>query len=254
MVPSDCRIDGAPMCRRVLSVPKLGNKTMVLLESKAQKLARVTSSHSYSTSKSTEPSKRHTPLSKKSSTALRNTRPYTYHTECPSVSPTCEPRMDGSCATTWHATYTRYPSLSTCGTTLSAIGVKGKTVSDLLCSPKLTCTVNELQKQGCRPCNCAQLARRHGLPLVDGHAVIRKPKHARAVFGNQAAIVLQDIRNEAIPSWYEARGTLLRSIRNTLRTLPVQTDTANSMYSECLSHLKSAWHVERRAAPWFTLW
>ena len=138
------------------------------------------------------------------------------------------------------------------GTTLSTISVKGKSISDLLCSPKLTCTVDELQKQGSRPCKCAKLAKRHGLPLVDGHAVIKHPKHAKAVFGNQAPNVLQDIRNEAIPSWYEARGTFLRRIRNTLRTLPVQTDTTSSMYSECLSHLKSAWHVERRAAPWFT--
>ena len=68
--------------------------------------------------------------------------------------------------------------------------MKSKSVSDLLCTPKLTCTIQELQERAPGMCNCRALAQQHNLPLVDGHIVVRRPKDARALFGKQAAIVL----------------------------------------------------------------
>ena len=138
------------------------------------------------------------------------------------------------------------------GTTISAIRVKGKSVSDMLCTPKLTCTIQELQDRAAGTCNCRALAQQHNLPLVDGHIVVRKPKDARALFGKQAAIVLQDVRSATVPSWYEAKSTFVRSVQHILHTLPVQRTSASEMYSQCLSHLKSAWHIEREVSPWFT--
>ena len=125
-------------------------------------------------------------------------------------------------------------------------------MSDLLCVPKLTCTIEELLARATGTCNCHTLAQQHHLPLVDGHIVVRRPKDARALFGKQAAIVLQDVRSATVPSWYETKSTFVRSVRHILRTLPVQSESASDMYSQCLSHLKSAWHIEREVSPWFT--
>ena len=40
------------------------------------------------------------------------------------------------------------------GTTISTINVKGRSVSDLLCKPKLTCTISELREQADGACDC----------------------------------------------------------------------------------------------------
>ena len=137
------------------------------------------------------------------------------------------------------------------GTTLSTIRVKGRSISDLLCSPKLTCTILELRDQASTPCNCRFLAKKYRLPTMDSHIVVRHSKHARALFGHQASIVLQDIRKTFVPSRYETRRTFVRGVKR-LHTLPVQTQSAGHMYSECVSHLKSAWHIKREVSPWFT--
>ena len=113
-------------------------------------------------------------------------------------------------------------------------------------------TKGTLPQQAERPCTCAHLAKTHNLPLVDGHIVARKPKDLRSLFGAQAAIVLPDIRNSPTPSRYETKQTFVHSARHILKSLPVQTDTADAMYSNCVSHLKSAWHVERQVVPWNT--
>ena len=49
----------------------------------------------------------------------------------------------------------------------------------------------------------------------------------------------------------EARSTFTRNVRHILCTLPVQSNSADTMYSAFLSHLKSAWHIEWQVSPWF---
>ena len=116
-------------------------------------------------------------------------------------------------------------------TTLFAICVKGRSISHLLCSPKLTCTIQEPKEQASKSCNCRILAKKYHLPTMDGHVVVRHPKHARAMFGHQVSIVLQDIRNAVVPSWYETRSTFVRSVKRALHTLPVQTQSARHIMS-----------------------
>ena len=138
------------------------------------------------------------------------------------------------------------------GTTTSPIRVKSKSVSDLLCIPKLTCTIEELHERAESTCNCQALAQQHHRPMVDGHIVVRRPKDARALFGKQAAIVLQDVRSATVPSSYETKSTFVRNVQHILRTLPVHSESASDMYSQCLSHVKSSSHIEREVSPWLT--
>ena len=100
-----------------------------------------------------------------------------------------------------------------------------------------------MRGQASQPCNSRQLAKKCHLPEVDSHIVVRHPKHARALFGHQASIILHDIRNAVVPSWCETSSTFVRRLKHVLHTLPIRTQSAGDMYFACLPHLESAWHI-----------
>ena len=69
------------------------------------------------------------------------------------------------------------------------------------------------------------------------------------MFGPTANILLQDMRREVVPPWYRCRHMITKNLSQLLGKIPVQGD-ASALYTEALSHVKTAWSFERLAQPW----
>ena len=137
------------------------------------------------------------------------------------------------------------------GRTLTVVAKRHTSVRDVLCTRKIPLNFSEIQEHATLPCKCADLAAAHGLPLVDGHLMVRRPAHLRKLFGNKTPIVIQDLKAEPVlPSW-TAKTMVTSGLKRLLSHLPVNPTSAPDLYTEVVSHVRTAWCAERTIQPWY---
>ena len=100
---------------------------------------------------------------------------------------------------------------------------------------------------------CVSLAKGLGIPLVDGHLFVRHPTSLRAVFGQQARLLLQHGNNDVCPTWSNVRRTIVKSLRQiVLQVLAEKGDTllVQELYAKLLSVAKRCWKGQHITVPW----
>ena len=139
------------------------------------------------------------------------------------------------------------------GRVLTVVAKRHTCVRDVLCTRKITLSFTEIQDAAAEPCNCAAIATQHGLPLLDGHIMARRPAHLRKIFGTQTPIITQDLKSEPVVPWWMAKNIVTSSLKRLLLSLPVHSvsDSASELYSTVLSHVHTAWCAERTVQPWY---
>ena len=139
------------------------------------------------------------------------------------------------------------------GRVLTIVAKRHTCVRDVLCTRKITLSFTEIQDAAAEPCNCAAIAARYGLPLLDGHIMARRPAHLRKIFGAQTPIITQDLKCEPVVPWWMAKNIVTSSLKRLLLSLPVHSvsDSASELYSTVLSHVHTAWCAERTIQPWY---
>jgi len=136
-------------------------------------------------------------------------------------------------------------------TRLGVVGVKGHTVRDILCNRGVKASMSEIHTLAHTDCHCSSIAQSLQIPLLEGHLVVRNANDLRKLFGLTAPLVMQDLRGEAIVDWRRSKNVIINSLGRALVGLPAVTYNAQDMYSEILSHVRSAWLYERAIQPWF---
>ena len=105
-------------------------------------------------------------------------------------------------------------------------------------------------------CACAQLIKRWGIPLVDGHLFVRHPDLLRSLFGKYARVLTQNARNDVHQAWKSVKQTVVQSLRQLfIAVLPEKQGerAVRQCYTDTLSAAKMGWGENKKLTPWF-LW
>ena len=134
------------------------------------------------------------------------------------------------------------------------IQVRNPSISQLLTDDVQYDTVADMQPAADQPCQCAHLAKRLGIPLVQGHLFIRHPRLLRHVSGIDSRVLLQHGNNDACPTWKTVRKSVVRSAREVLlKLLPerIADMQPSAFYSTLLACAKRCWRAQHITAPWY---
>ena len=107
---------------------------------------------------------------------------------------------------------------------ITLVRQKTPTVGDLCKSFQLRVPTDDVHT-ACStppPCECAHLAEKYGIPLVDGHCVTRDFKWLSDFSaGTDPAALTQNLKNALLPQWHRVRDDVHSNLRKTLRDIPI---------------------------------
>ena len=139
----------------------------------------------------------------------------------------------------------------------SVVQVRNPTVADALRAKPRVTTLHAMRDKVAAPqCPCAELHKKWGIPLIDGHIFARHPQVLSHIFGKRSKILTQNAKNDIVPAWESVKRPVIQSLRNLfLKLLPEKTSDAavKATYSAILKQVKQVWFEHRKKAPWI-LW
>ena len=107
---------------------------------------------------------------------------------------------------------------------ITLVRQKTPTVGDLCKSFQLRVPTDDVHS-ACNtplPCECAHLAEKYGVPLVDGHCVTRDFTWLSDYSaGADPAALTQNLKNALLPQWHRVRDEVHSNLRKTLRDIPI---------------------------------
>ena len=92
-----------------------------------------------------------------------------------------------------------------------------------------------------------------GFTVVDGHLFICQPSRLRRIFRAQARLVLRHSNDDACPTWWSVRHTIVQLCQFVLKILTTKVDftSVQQVYADILHTAKTCWKAQHIPAPWY---
>ena len=110
------------------------------------------------------------------------------------------------------------------------VGKRGKKVKDMIAPTTLRGSMEQALSKSEKACNCAR--RPAGVPRMDGCCIARNPAHLRLLFGDHAAVLMQNLDNATAADWGTATETVDRFARQLSRSFPRGTGPSQCIIAQ----------------------
>ena len=97
------------------------------------------------------------------------------------------------------------------------VAKQGKNVKDVIATTTLRGSMEDALATATAACSCAN--RPAGVPRMDGCCIARNPAHLRLLFGEHAAVLMQNLDNTTVADWGTATETVNRFAKQLGRSL-----------------------------------